>query len=371
MSETIKNILLGLTGGTSIIFGYFAIINFNKIKKLKKNTQKNLDKINVLSKQELDLKSKIIQLNEELENYNAKELNMDNAMKLSQEDLIERTKGLTEIKNTAEDQANNLVKQYQDVEEINSQVIKCDEYSNKSNEAVETIYTVWGNNQKNFTAKDESLNEVLNAFDKIYSSINQIKEFSNVILEISNRTNMLALNAQIESARAGEHGKGFSVVANEIKKLSDNTKENAQAIKTSLETFYTYVYNCKDKMKELTGIEKSNNEQLQLLGNSFVTMKECIKNTKKSIKIIVQKIQSLTDNTQILAGNSEEFSAMANTLLESVKQFGYDMTGRYLNISNFISRCNRNNLEISKNTLKIINDFKSNHSEELAKLQDE
>lgn len=369
MYVTIKNILLCLTGGTSIVFGCFAIINFNKIKKLKKNNQKNLDKINVLSKQELDLKSKIIQLNEELENYNAKELNMDNAMKLSQKDLTEKTKGLTEIDNIAEHQAKDLEKQYQDVEDINSQVIKCDEYSNKSNEAVETIYKVWGNNQKNFVAKDKSLNEVLSAFDKIYSSINQIKEFSNVILEISNRTNMLALNAQIESARAGEHGKGFSVVANEIKKLSDNTKQNTQAIKESLEIFYTYICDCNNKMKELIDIEKNNNEQLQLLGSSFMTMMECVKNTKESIKIIVDKTQSLADNTQTLAGNSEEFSASATTLLEGVKQFGYDMTGRYLTVSDFLSRCKRNSLEITENTLKIINDFKNNHSEELAELQ--
>lgn len=74
MSGTIKNILLGLTGGMCVIFGYFVIINLNNIKKLKKNNQKNLDKINVLSKQELDLKSKIIQLNKELENYKINKL---------------------------------------------------------------------------------------------------------------------------------------------------------------------------------------------------------------------------------------------------------------------------------------------------------
>jgi len=59
---------------------------------------------------------------------------------------------------------------------------------------------------------------------------NQIGSISQLVSDIANRTNMLALNAAVEAVRAGEHGKGFAVLAAEIRKLADQSKQSAEKI---------------------------------------------------------------------------------------------------------------------------------------------
>ncbi|AQR95281.1 MULTISPECIES: methyl-accepting chemotaxis protein [Clostridium] len=84
----------------------------------------------------------------------------------------------------------------------------------------------------------QSISSVFDEFNEVISEIqtnyNSIQGLASIITGIAGQTNLLSLNASIEAARVGEVGKGFSVVANEIKKLSLDTQDNAKDIMTSL-----------------------------------------------------------------------------------------------------------------------------------------
>lgn len=76
----------------------------------------------------------------------------------------------------------------------------------------------------------DSLKEDRLSAEKLHSFFNKLTEINGIITEISEKTNLLALNASIEAARAGTSGKGFAVVANEVGKLADFSSSNAREI---------------------------------------------------------------------------------------------------------------------------------------------
>lgn len=93
------------------------------------------------------------------------------------------------------------------------------------------------------------------ALDKI-KEVEKINSLSDVIMQISAQTNLLALNAAIESARAGEAGRGFSIVAEEIRKLSESSKTTVNEIQNAVKGVFEAVNNLADTAKEtLTYIE--------------------------------------------------------------------------------------------------------------------
>ena len=104
-------------------------------------------------------------------------------------------------------------------------------------------------------------------------------EVLSFVEDIAKQTNLLGLNAAIESARAGEYGKGFSVVSNEIRKLSKSTKESIEQINTTLRNIQNSIGEIERRF------ENSNN----LLENQTAGLEE-----------ITATIQELTSNAALL-----------------------------------------------------------------------
>jgi methyl-accepting chemotaxis protein len=110
---------------------------------------------------------------------------------------------------------------------------QADSASNAASQALEM--TEMGNRTVNTTLeKMENLKDKVGAIAQqiilLSEQTNQIGNISQLVSDIANQTNMLALNASVEAVRAGEHGKGFSVVAAEIRKLADQSRQSAEKI---------------------------------------------------------------------------------------------------------------------------------------------
>jgi len=169
------------------------------------------------------------------------------------------------------------------------------EVSSKLNEVKDEIATIVNDLQE----ASLSQNTLADDLTRVSSDTKQVKEVITVIADIADQTNLLALNAAIEAARAGEHGRGFAVVADEVRKLAERTQKSLTEINATINVVSQSINDSSEQMN-------SNSKSIETLAEVSMEASSSIDEVSDILQDGVKLAQHTIDSYTISANKSEE-----------------------------------------------------------------
>lgn len=245
------------------------------------------------------------------------------------EQVIQVVTATTEMSSTVADIARNAMHASTETEKANNQS------QHGNHEVEETI--------ENINNLSIELNNASTVIDKLNGSVLNIGKFLNVINAVSEKTNLLALNAAIEAARAGDYGRGFSVVADEVRSLALQTKESTNEIELMINELQS---SSKDAQKAMSnGIEmvsKSVNDATQ---------------TGQDILLITNSIQEINEMNEQIATAAEEQSCVTEEINRNMLHIQDGYTEMQISYGN-IEKCSQIVDSLATELEHTVNQFK-------------
>ncbi|MBC5637934.1 methyl-accepting chemotaxis protein [Ornithinibacillus sp. BX22] len=167
---------------------------------------------------------------------------------------------------------------------------------------------------------DEIVHGAVGKVEGLHEHTQKITNLVSIIRDVAEQTNLLALNAAIEAARAGEHGKGFAVVADEVRKLAEQVALSVNDITDTVMSIQSESTLVTESLQEGYKEVQIGTEQIESTGDTFSQITEAVSSMVENISTITSNLSSIAANSQEMNGSIQEIAAISEESAAGVEE---------------------------------------------------